>query len=182
MHFGEEYNIENLEKNATYKNQIKETKSKVRNLFKDNRNLSFRDIQYESLKWPFSCSLGQIEYWLKDLISDKDGKLAHLKYQNDDLNPLIKRQWARIYDEINGILIFITDLHEDYFLDSDIWMIDDTFKTSPNEYNQVLNIMGANLLKNTYLMVAHILLNGKREIDYTNGLGLFLKRVNFLKT
>ena len=103
--------------------------------------------------------------------------LAHLKYKIDFLNPLIKRQWARIYDEINGILIFITDLHEDYFLDSDIWMIDDTFKTSPNEYNQVLNIMGANLLKNTYSTVAHILLKGKREIDYTNCLTLFISQI-----
>lgn len=52
------------------------------------------------------------------------------------------------------------------FLNSDIWLIDETFRTVPRSYEQVLNIMGANLLNNTYLKFGHILLKGKKEIDY----------------
>ena len=60
-----------------YKDQIKETRSKGRHSFTDNRNLNFKDIQYESLKLSFSYSLCHIEYWLEDLISDKDRDLTH---------------------------------------------------------------------------------------------------------
>lgn len=125
----------------------------------------------------YFCSIAQIENWLKDLIADSNGKLAHMKYVNDDLNPNSKHLWARMHDEINGVLIFMTELHEEYFVDSDIWMIDGTFRCAPKEYEQILNIMGANLLKNTYLTVGHILLKGKKEVDYINGLTSFLSQI-----
>lgn len=109
----------------------------------------------------------------KIYVIDNDGKFAHLKYAIDDLNPNIKHLWARLHDKINGILIFMTDIHEDYFLDADIWLIDDPFKSAPKQCVQVLNIMGTNLLKNNYLTIRHIFLKGKREVDYTNGLTHF---------
>lgn len=96
---------------------------------------------------------------------------------NDDINPNKKHLWARMHDEINGFLIFMTDIHEDYFLNSDVWMLDGTFRTSPKEYTQVLNIMGANLLDQTYLTVGHILLKSKKQADYSNALILFLSQV-----
>lgn len=37
---------------------------------------------------------------------------------NDDINLNKKHLWAGIHDEINGFLIFMTDIHEDYFLNS----------------------------------------------------------------
>lgn len=70
---------------------------------------------------------------------DKNGKLGHMKYMNN-----------YIY------IIYLRKL----FLNSE------TFRTAPRSYEQVLNIMGANLLNNTYLKFGHILLKGKKEIDY----------------
>lgn len=96
---------------------------------------------------------------------------------DDDIIPSKKHIWERLHDEINGILIFMTDIHEEYFLNSDIWLIDVTFRTSPREYAQVLNVMGCNLLSNTYLTIGHILLKSKKENDYKNGLSLFLSQV-----
>lgn len=96
---------------------------------------------------------------------------------DDDIFPSKKHIWARLHDEINGILIFMTDIHEEYFLNADIWLIDGTFRTSPRKYAQVLNVMGCNLLSNTYLTIGHILLKSKKENDYKNGLSLFLSQV-----
>ena len=177
FHHGEECNLENLEKTEFYKNQINSTRSKIRDLYISNINLTPRDLHYESIKWSNLCSIGQISFWIKDLIEDNCGKLAHLKYMSDDLIPTKKHLCARIHDEVNGVLIFMTELHEDYLLNSDIWLIDGTFKTAPRNYTQVLNIMGANLLSKTYLTVGHILLKSKKEADYSNGLKLFLGQI-----
>ena len=57
-------------------------------------------------------------------------------------------------------------------------MIDDTFKEFPTKYNQVINIVGANLFKKKYLMVDHILFKCNREIDYTDGVTLFIQIVS----
>ena len=84
---------------------------------------------------------------------------------DDDNIPSKKHFWARLHDEINGILIFMTDIHEECFLNADIWLIDGTFLTSIREYTQVLNVMACNLLSNTYLTIGHILLKSKKEND-----------------
>lgn len=71
----------------------------------------------------------------------------------------------------------MTDIHEEYFLNADIWLIDSTFRTSPREYAQVLYVMFCNLLSNSFLTIGHILLKSKKENDYKNGLNLFLSQV-----
>ena len=70
-----------------YKDQINLMRSKIRDLFINNRNLSSRDLNYQSLKWPNSCSINQIDFWIKDLVIDNAGKLVHLKFINDDIIP-----------------------------------------------------------------------------------------------
>lgn len=42
----------------------------------------------------------------------------------DDINPEQIRLLGRLHDEINGIIIFKTDLHEDFLVNSDILMFD----------------------------------------------------------
>lgn len=44
------------------------------------------------------------------------------------------------YMKVNGLIIFMYDLNEDYFFNTDVWMIDGTFKTAPNGLGQILNI------------------------------------------
>ena len=95
----------------------------------------------------------------------------------DDLNPNESRLWCRLNDEVNNIMLFMTDLHEDILIDSDVWLIDGTFKTSPRNFNQVLNIMAVNTLKKKYITVSHILLGGKKESDYTFALNTFLSQI-----
>lgn len=56
-------------------------------------------------------------------------------------------------------------------------MIDGTFRKSSKGYCQIKNVMGANTLKNTYLTVAHILINGKKEEDYTLALKNLLNQI-----
>ena len=102
------------------------------------------------MKWSITCSINQIENWIKDLMIDNVGKLSHLKYMYDDLFPNKKRLWARLHDEVNGIIIFMTDLREEYFLNADIWLIDGTFRMAPKNFSKILNIMGAILINNTY--------------------------------
>lgn len=79
----------------------------------------------------------------------------------------------------------MTDIQEDYLVNADVWMIDGTFRTAPKDYCQVLNIMGANLIKKTYLTVGHILLKSKKESDYSTSLSLFITQIisslNFLR-
>lgn len=56
-------------------------------------------------------------------------------------------------------------------------MIDGTFRMSSKGYSQIKNVMGANTLKNTYLTVAHILINCKKEEDYTLALKNLLNQI-----
>lgn len=55
LHHGEDCSLENLEKNMFYKNQIYLMRSKIRDLFINNKNLSSRELHYQSLKWQNSC-------------------------------------------------------------------------------------------------------------------------------
>lgn len=56
-------------------------------------------------------------------------------------------------------------------------MIDGPFRCAPKDYEPICNIMGANLLRNTYLTVGHILLKSKKETNYTYGLTAFLSQI-----
>lgn len=176
-HVGFEYNIEMLEKKMFYKDIIYEVRNKVRDYYLKNRGSSIRDIHYETLKWEYYCTENQIQYWIKDLKNEGIGSLSHLKIMTDDINPNQNRLWGRIHDEMNGVIILMTDLHEDYLIKADIWMIDGTFRTAPQGFQQVVNIMGANLVNNNYLTCSHILLNKKDEDSYINGLHLFLSQI-----
>ena len=99
------------------------------------------------------------------------------KEQSGVLNPSHHRLWGRIHDEINVIIILMTDLHEDFLIKSDIWLVDGTFRRAPRGFEQVLNIMGANLINNTYLTCGHIMLKSKTEKDYLKGLELFISQI-----
>ena len=68
----------------------------------------------------------------------------------------------------------MTDLHEEYFSNSNIWLIDGTFRMVSKNFSQILKIMGVNLMNNKYLTIGHIILKSKKENDYTNALALFL--------
>ena len=115
--------------------------------------MTIRDIHYEFKKCHCSCTISQIENWLKDLTNISNGKYSHLKFMKDDLNPNESRLWCRLNDEVNNIMLFMTDLHEDILIDSDVWLIDGTFKTSPRNFNQVLNIMAVNI--NFYTIIQY---------------------------
>ena len=80
--------------------------------------------------------INQIEYWIKDIMIGNVGKLSHLKFMNDILLPNKKRLWARLHDKVNGNVIFMTDLHEEYFLYSDIWFIDGSFCMAPKNFSR----------------------------------------------
>lgn len=67
-----------LEKNDFYKDKIHSMRSQIRDLFIKDRSLTLRDIHYKILKWKYSCTISQIDYWIKDIITDKNGKLVHL--------------------------------------------------------------------------------------------------------
>lgn len=69
-----------------------------------------------------------------------------------DIDPKVLRHWCRIHDEVNGIIIFMCDFHEDYLVNSDIWMINGAFRSAPKGYNQILNTMGGNTLKILFLL------------------------------
>lgn len=91
-----------LEKNNFYKDKIHSMRSQIRDLFINDRSLTSRDIHYKSLKWKYSCTISQNDYWIKDIITDKNGKLVHLKFMDDDIIPSKKKHiWARLHDEIN---------------------------------------------------------------------------------
>ena len=123
------------------------------------------------------CTENQIQYWIKDLRPEHSGNLAHLKLMKDDINPSHQRLWGRIYDEMSGILILMTDLHENFLIKADIWLVDGTFKTAPQGFEQVLNIMGVNLIDKVYLTCGHILLKSKKKDDYVKGFQLFLSQI-----
>ena len=170
-------NIQNLEASKQLKNQLYILRLNVRNYYLQNRNKSIRYIHSEFKKCNYSCTISQIEYWLKDLTNQSNGKCSHLKFMKDDLNPTESRLWCRLNDEVNNLMLFMTDLHEDILIDSDVWLIDGTFRTAPRNFNQVINIMAVNTLKKKYITVAHLLINGKKEADYTFSLNTFLTQI-----
>lgn len=108
--------------------------------------MSVRDLHYEVQKWEISCTQNQIQNWIKDLICQTKGKYSHLKFLPDDINKNKNRLWCRTFDEVNELAIFMTDLHEDFLINADIWLIDGTFRTTPKGFNQIVNIMGVNTM------------------------------------
>ena len=66
-----------LEKNDFYKDKIHSMRSQIRDLFINDRSLTSRDIHYKSLKWKYSCTISQFDYW----------KLTHLEFMDDDIIP-----------------------------------------------------------------------------------------------
>lgn len=69
----------------------------------------------------------------------------------------------------------MTEVHEEYFIDSDISMIDDTFHNAPRRHEQQLNIMWANMIqKHIFNCYSYPF---KKEIGYNNGLTLFICQI-----
>lgn len=73
-------------------------RTQTRNLYINYRKLTPNDLFYKIIQFECSYTITQIEYWIKYLTIDKNGKLAHLKYMNNDTNPLKKLLWARLHD------------------------------------------------------------------------------------
>ena len=157
FHESDTCKVQNFVASEQIKNQLFILRLNVRNFYLKNRQMTIRDIHYEFKKCHYSCTISQIEYWLKDLINNSIGKYSHLKFMKDDLNPNENRLWCRLNDEVNNIMLFMTDLHEDILIDSDVWLIDGTFRTSPRNFNQVLNIMAVNTLKKIYYSCSYII-------------------------
>ena len=76
-----------LEKNDFYKDKIHSMRSQIRDLFINDRSLTSRDIHYKSLKWKYSCTISQIDCWIKDIITDINCILTHLEFMDDDIIP-----------------------------------------------------------------------------------------------
>ncbi|KAM0675565.1 hypothetical protein GVAV_000931 [Gurleya vavrai] len=96
-------------------------------------------------------------------------------YLNDksDISYFFKKRFKRRsvfrydlgLDDPERFLIFYSDLMFDYLLNCDIWLIDCTFKSVPNNFDQLMTIHGFLFAKTT--LTISVILKTKKEVVYT---------------
>ena len=75
------------------------------------------------------------------------------------------RLWVRCEDR-QGIVMFMTDKHEQILARSQMWQVDATYQACPNGWEQLLNVMAVDESYHQYWPAAHILMKGKATRDY----------------
>ena len=122
-------------------------------------------------------SMNQIEYWMREFRGQHNPGLE--REVPDPMRIGGKRVWVRS-DDRTGIILFMSDLNENFLNEAQIWQIDATFKSCPKDFLQCLNIMGVNLCNRTYLPIAHILMKRRDSGAYRHAIGRFLGEIQHI--
>ena len=112
----------------------------------------------------FSVTPRHVRYVLNKLRPKQcDGSLDRIL--EDLWHPGQHRLWVRCEDR-QGLVMFMTDKHEQILARSQMWQVDATYQACPNGWVQLLNIMAVDESYYQYWPAAHILMKGRTAKDY----------------
>lgn len=159
-------NAELLQKGEEMAKELAELKEKVQHLARMDPGLKANGIQQMLLleakgggrdgRLPVAASHRQIQTWITEVRQRvPDGLLQEM---DDPYTRGTRRKWVRSQDTAIGMVIFMTDLHEQMMASAAVWQVDGTFKAAPRQFQQLLNVMAVDIYGKRYLPVCHVLL------------------------
>ena len=84
-------------------------------------------------------------------------------------------------DDRTGLTSFMSELNQQFLEQATVWQIDGTFKCAPQSFAQCLNIMRLNMIRKTYVPVAHILMKARDHESYSIAIGRFMEQLRNVK-
>ena len=119
-----------------------------------------------------------VDYWMSDIRSQRESGLPSEMADPFLGGRMIK--WVRS-DDRTGLILFMSELNQQFLEQATVWQIDGTFKCAPRSFAQCLNIMAVNVIRKTYVPVAHILMKARDHEAYSIAIGRFMEQLPIVR-